>query len=235
MPRRVKMEQQKQFTGVWLPKQILEDKDLTPLEKMLYAEVSSFEDCFASNAFFAERYGVSERHISNSLNKLIQLGFIIKVSFDGRKRIIRAKHIDSLMQTGTKPEGRVEVEFYADPKQSSTIDNNIDNNIDNTNKLVLGETPKYGKPEINKAFDDWEQYTGIKISSKITNNRRACNNLLKKYTADELSRLIMGVAKSQEDKYAPRIADFVDLQQKLSQLILWGKQNSIKKVTIGVV
>lgn len=229
-------EQKKEFTGVWIPVKILEDEKLKPIDKLLYAEIASFGDngCWKKSSELMKICGVKEDAFRASCKRLKENGYISEQRKFGR---IYRKSTLGFNQHREKPRDE-QLEKPRDEgweKPRVHIDNNIDNNIDNTNKLVLGETPKYGKPEINKAFDDWEQYTGIKISSKITNNRRACNNLLKKYTADELSRLIMGVAKSQEDKYAPRIADFVDLQQKLSQLILWGKQNSIKKVTIGVV
>jgi len=138
------MEQKKDFTGVWVPKQIIENKELTLLEKMLYAEIACFDDCFASNEFFAEKYNVSKEYISKSINKLIKLGFIIKISFDGRRRIIRAKHIDSLMQSNNKVLGRVKQNINSELNKSLTINKKLKNNLNNnlSNKLdKLGEAP----------------------------------------------------------------------------------------------
>lgn len=93
-----------------------------------------------------------------------------------------------------------------------------------TTNVVGADAPvRHGKPEINELFDLWEHEVGYKVEGKITANRRAASNLLKKYGPDKLGQLIKGVALAQNDKYAPRIADFCDLQAKANQLIAWGK------------
>lgn len=99
-------------------------------------------------------------------------------------------------------------------------------NKNNISKDILG------KPEINELFDYWTEKTGIPISSKIQMNRNACNNLLKKNGMENTKRLIDGVALAQSDKYAPGIADFIQLQSKLSELLVWGKKNTKKTVAV---
>lgn len=84
------------------------------------------------------------------------------------------------------------------------------------------------KPEINELFEYWLNKTGLSITSRIKQNRYAASNLLKKYGQLKLHQLIDGVAKAQDDQYAPRIADFTQLQNKTNELILWGRQK-IKK------
>jgi DNA-binding transcriptional regulator YhcF (GntR family) len=102
----------------------------------------------------------------------------------------------------------------------------------NTTKVVLAKAEEYGKPLINEMFKYWEQSTGLNIESKTRANRLACNNLLKKYGEEKLKRLIDGAAFAQTDRYAPSIADFTQLQQKLNELLLWGKKNSINKIEV---
>jgi DNA-binding MarR family transcriptional regulator len=110
--------------------------------------------------------------------------------------------------------------------------------IKNKNKNILSKDnmaqAQYGKPEINELFEYWQQRTGIPISSQIQANRNACNNLIKKHTQDGVRKLIDGVAQSQGDQFAPRIADFVQLQAKLSQLLLWGKQNITSRKVVKI-
>lgn len=86
--------------------------------------------------------------------------------------------------------------------------------------------PRYGNPEINDMFDFWENELGYKIESRLQPNRNACSNLLKKHGKGKVEQLIKGVVIAQQDKYAPRIADFADLQSKLNQLVLWGKNRA---------
>jgi hypothetical protein len=73
-------------------------------------------------------------------------------------------------------------------------------------------------------FDYWQKTTGIKIIARERANRYACNNMLKKHGDAKLRQLIDGVALAQDDRYAPSIADFTDLQSKLNQLLTWGKK-----------
>jgi len=97
---------------------------------------------------------------------------------------------------------------------------------------VIGEVPEvYGKPEINNMFDKWNEVIGYKIESNIQRNRNACSNLIKKHGTDGVSKLILGVAKSNEDKYAPRISDFISLQSKYNDLIAWGKRISSSEIS----
>ena len=100
----------------------------------------------------------------------------------------------------------------------------------NTTNVVLAS--RRGKPEINEMFDFWEQHVGYPITSKLKPNRNACNNLIKKHKVEGVQRLILGVVQAHDDRYAPRISDFVDLQSKLNQLMVWGKGKSKKGAII---
>lgn len=111
--------------------------------------------------------------------------------------------------------------------QDNTIDNtSITNVID---EKVSSEKKRYGKPEINELFDFWESTVGYKIEGKVTANRRAASTLLKKHGKSDLERLIQGVALSHEDRYGPRISDFSQLQQKVNELIAWGRRQTTPK------
>lgn len=109
--------------------------------------------------------------------------------------------------------------------------------IENKNKEVLlrnTDKPVYGNTEINELFDYWQETTGIAISSKIKMNRNACNNLLKKNGIDNTKRLIDGVALARADQYAPRIADFIQLQSKLTELLVWGNKSTKGKKVVKI-
>lgn len=102
----------------------------------------------------------------------------------------------------------------------------IENKENSTNVLLA---KAYGNSELNKMFDYWTQQTGTPISSQLTANRRAASNLLRKYGDTKLEQLIKGVALAQDDQYAPRIANFIQLQSKTDELILWGKKKSNRR------
>lgn len=118
-------------------------------------------------------------------------------------------------------------QLATDELQGSQIKNKVSESKSITN--VIGETPEYGNSDINEMFKYWQVVVGYEISSRRQANRNACNNLIKKHSAEGVRKLIQGVAIASNDKYAPRISDFVTLQSKLNDLILWGKKNQTKQ------
>ena len=115
-------------------------------------------------------------------------------------------------------------------------DNTIKRTKNKEKEVLLRNTdkPVYGNPEINELFDYWQETTGIAISSKMKMNRNACNNLLKKNGIDNTKRLIDGVALARADQYAPRISDFIQLQSKLTELLVWGNKSTKGKKVVKI-
>lgn len=129
--------QNRDFKGIWIPKDIYLSKELNWTDKLILIEIDSLDNenhCTASNAYFAEFVGISERNVSKSINKLIQLGYIKLLSFDGKHRALT---IEST-QTGFKRLGSLDSNVYH---------NNIDNNIFNN-------TP-YNPPRDEVDFDSF--------------------------------------------------------------------------------
>lgn len=80
------------FKGVWIPKEIWLNEELTMLEKVIFVEIDSLdgpEHCYASNEYFATFCNCSESKVSKAIKKLKELGMIEEVSFDGRHRKLR--------------------------------------------------------------------------------------------------------------------------------------------------
>lgn len=74
-----------------IPSPVRYDEHLTPSEKLLYGEISSLTGktgyCFASNAYFAALYGLTERTIRRMLADLHEQGYIrIEDGNGGRQR-----------------------------------------------------------------------------------------------------------------------------------------------------
>jgi hypothetical protein len=104
-------------------------------------------------------------------------------------------------------------------------DNTVDNTKTITNVITEPDKPvRYGQPGINEMFDFWAAECGFNIESRVKANRAACSNLLKKHGKEKLEQLIRGVSLTHSDQYAPSIADFSELQQKLPTLLVWGRK-----------
>ena len=70
----------RKFKGVFIPREIWENKDISSTEKLLWGEIWSLSDnkdgCFASNKHFSEFLGVQVRHMQKLLSNLESLQYI---------------------------------------------------------------------------------------------------------------------------------------------------------------
>lgn len=104
-----------------------------------------------------------------------------------------------------------------------------------SNSKELATPRTYGNPEINEMFVYWEQVIGYKILANVRANRNACSNLVKKHGVDGVRRLVDGVSLAKQDQFAPRIADFAQLQSKYNELVSWGQVQHRKKSGLEVI
>jgi hypothetical protein len=91
------------FKGVWIPKEVWLDERLSMLDKGILAEVDSLDmgenGCFASNEHLAEFCQCSVTKVSTSITKLVDLGYLSVRSFDGRKRFLKSSLSKNERQT----------------------------------------------------------------------------------------------------------------------------------------
>ena len=100
------------FKGVWLCAAIYESHTLSAVEKLLLAEIDALttetDACYATNAHFSDRLGVTVTRVDHLLSKLTRLGYIIRISFDGRvtRRVVASEYSSnpghSIALMGTK-------------------------------------------------------------------------------------------------------------------------------------
>lgn len=138
--RRLEMENQnRDFKGIWIPKDIYLSKELSWTDKLIFIEINSLDNedhCVASNAYFSNFLGISERSVSRSISKLIQLGYVKVINFNGKQRAL------TTMSTQTRQEclGSIDTNVYH---------NNIINNI-------INNTP-YNPPRDEVDFDSFKE------------------------------------------------------------------------------
>lgn len=221
------MDQEREDRFVILRFEVLQSRDLSPSEKLVYARICGFKKYFESKEECADVLGVSKDTVVKAKQKLLKLGYVKEIGNTGRGKIYQSVYDDndrvvrSTNQSGRKAPIRV--------VDSTTIEEREKKERVNKGTIVPLATPEtYGKSEINDLFEYWKQCTGYAITSHIQNNRNACNNLIKKHTTQGVMRLVQGVSLAQKDKFAPRVSDFVSLQAKTNDLILWGKNNKNK-------
>ena len=131
------IEPKRQFTGVWLPRELLLDKRLTAVDKILYAEIASFGDkgCWKKSEELMSLCGVKKDAFIASCKRLIDFGYITQSREYGR---MRRKSTLGFSEQSEKPADE-QSEKPADEqseKPAVHIDNTIDNTIDNINSKV---------------------------------------------------------------------------------------------------
>lgn len=94
--------QERDFKGIFIPKEIWLDDELSMLDKGIWAEINSLDNdshCFASNEYLANFCSCSQSAVSKSIKKLTELGYIKVVSFNGRQRVLESSLVKFTRQT----------------------------------------------------------------------------------------------------------------------------------------
>lgn len=133
------------FKGVWIPKEIWLSKELKMLEKVILTEISSLDNedhCIAGNEYFAEFCSCSLSAVTKTIKHLKELGYIEEMSFDGRHR--KLKVIKNTRQNS---------KIYESESQN-LLSNNINNKQENNKVLSKDNTTKsdfqFGKQKPKK-------------------------------------------------------------------------------------
>ena len=146
---------ERQFKGIWIPAEIWETRDLSWNEKVVLLEIDSFtasgRDCFISDEYIGGLIGVNERTARRILSKLIDLGYVKKTRFDGRKRYIESTltaHIVRAEWTNLAGQGGQKC-----PGTNINITNNQLQNIKEENKESVKEKKeekRFQKPTLSE-------------------------------------------------------------------------------------
>ena len=147
------------FRGIWIPKEIWLNKDLSTNEKILLAEIESLgglnDGCFASNQYFANFFDLSKDRISKLISGLKNKGYITvelvykEGTCEVDKRIIK---LDPMVIFN--PRGQNHLGGIGENNDYITYNYNINKN----NK------PKSSKKRASKK--SYGQYKNVKLSDK---------------------------------------------------------------------
>lgn len=113
------------FKGIWIPKEVWLDERLSPLEKIILAEIDSLDTeeyggCVAGNDYLAEFCQCSANKVALAVSKLKELGYIELVSFDGRTRKLKSRLNISQRQTLKKSKAGIEKENTINKEDKNT-------------------------------------------------------------------------------------------------------------------
>ena len=215
------MNQERDFKGVWIPKNVWLDNRLNALDKIILMEIDSLDfdekGCYASNEYLAEFCQCSLTKVSLTISKLIELDYIYLESFNGRVRTLKSRLSKNESQTSKN----CEAESQKMKGYNSNINEN--SNIDNKESIINNtkENPKkFKKPTLEELqayinekgyhfnaenFINYYDSVGWKIGkSPMKDWKAACRTWESKYKNDNNGKCYNPYKKeeiSRETKY----------------------------------
>jgi hypothetical protein len=126
------MKENRDFKGVWIPKEIWLNTDLSIIEKVLLVEIDSLDNsdrgCFASNEYLASFVQLSEGRVANIISDLKKRGFIIQLFFDGRNRGLRTQINESSFNENVKADLTKTTKQPTRKREHNNTENKTNNN-----------------------------------------------------------------------------------------------------------
>lgn len=128
------MKENRDFKGVWIPKEVWLNKDLSIIEKCLLVEIDSLDNgekgCFASNEYLATFFNLSESRMANIISDLKKRGFINQIYFDGRHRGLRIVKSEVWFTENNKADSVKTVKQNTRKREHNNTMNKTNNNTD---------------------------------------------------------------------------------------------------------
>ena len=178
----------KEFTGVWVPRSIWENKELGWTEKMLLVEIKSLDNangCYALNDHFSKFFGLSKDRISKMVTELRRLDYIdVELKYkEGTKQVIgRVIRVNINKYEGmgdnTDRYGRKILEPIGEnadtPIGENAEDNNtisFNNTINNTSNINTMSTAK--ADNVSEVIELVKNLKNLPSAKKYTEKRKS--------------------------------------------------------------
>ena len=149
-----KMKENRDFKGVWIPKEIWLNTDLSIIEKVLLVEIDSLDNsdrgCFASNEYLAKFVQLSESRVAHIISDLKKREYVVVVFTDGRNRGLKLHAQQSRFAKNSKAESLKTTNQSSQKQQHNNTVNKTTNNTDYNSSQTQFDT--HVKEEIKNPF-----------------------------------------------------------------------------------
>ena len=158
------MAYERDFKGIWIPKEVWLSDALTMQEKLFYVEIDSLDNdngCFASNGHFADFFDVSKGICTQIIKSLESKKVItINLEYKGKQVVRRLIRVVNKLNTP--------LSFPKHPYLENAEGNNTSLN-NTTNNTVIVEMPHYDEiiDHLNKITKSSYKATSAKTKSLI--------------------------------------------------------------------
>ena len=220
------------FKGVWIPKEIWLNKDLTIMEKLFLVEIDSLDNdkgCFASNAHFAEFFGITKGRCTQIIKSLEKKRLVtIKLEREGKnvsKRIIKVvRKLNTLVSKLNTPLSETKHPYLENDEGSNTSNSNTDSSTSRsklkfeTHHLKLAEllykqiqnnSPKYPEPDLEK----WANEFRLMMERDKRDGKEIQDLIIKTQSDNFWKKNILSPGKLRK-QYDRLVMEFEDSQKK---------------------
>lgn len=187
------------FKGVWIPKEIWLSTDLKVMEKLILVEIDSLdneEGCFASNEHFSKFFSLSKNRCSEIIKSLEKKGYI-EINYvyqEGNKaiskRVIRCiRNLDRGIRKIDRPIRKIEEGYSENCEDNNTL---FINTINNTREIKDNVEQSPTTPIPYKEIVD---YLNQKLGTKYRSTSQKTRKLIKdrfddKFTLEDFKIVI---------------------------------------------
>lgn len=190
------MSENRDFKGVWIPKEVWLDTRLNALDKVILMEIDSLDQgekgCYASNEHLAKFCQCSKTKVSTAISKLIECGYLYIQNFDGRKRELKSRVSNFERQNIKNCNADIQ-----NLKESNT-DNNTDNNTVSNKKERKSKSKSY-----DEQVEEYTQNDDLRTALKaFVQMRSFIKKPMTEYALKLMLKKLDGLAKDDETKTA---------------------------------
>lgn len=225
-----------------LPASIRYDKNLKPMEKIMYSELTALSNkngyCNATNSYFAELYEVAKNTVSLWISDLEKAGYIkTKLMYEAGTKIIKERriYISDPITKNDDTYHEKEVDPITKNDDTPITKNREDNNTSINNTRIILKENKKEKPElidfitsqgISKEYKDklLEFLEYRKKIKKPIKTVRAINCILNEFKNTGEKHAISCIDFAMDREYIGVKADYIKISkaQKAEIEVKWG-------------
>lgn len=157
---------ERDFKGVWIPKMIYLDENLSWTEKILLVEIDSLDGekgCFALNEHFASHLGISKDRVSKLINGLVEKGYLTsEIIYRENSKIIKSRILHTTIGYSRKQLEGIGENNYTPPGENNQENNTLINNTtNNTFNNIKKEKKKSEFDVIIQNYTDNEEFQRV--------------------------------------------------------------------------
>lgn len=180
------MSENRKFQGVWIPADMWLDRNISITEKVMMVEIGSLQDdargCYATNAHFAEFFGLSNSRVSEIISSLAAKG-LVEIEFirEGKRIIERQIRPTDLFGKANTPSEKAMTPFGKgdEPPSEKAKGNNT-----KSNNTIEGKTSRQDPVDLSSFPEQpsesvWNDYLKHRKAKRAPVNQTVIKSMAK--------------------------------------------------------